>query len=220
MEISVKKSFFDNSEVGKIDVSSILSSLSGDYKSFIAQYSVKMSKVFDSFKPLASTKTISEVSCRRKKPFKQKGNGRARQGHGAAPMYVGGGVAHGPKAVRANFSINKKETSLIKILALMEKIKSNSLFVFDEMDLPSISTKSLISAIKLSCNITHLSKIAILSTSHSENLIKSSRNLYNLDLCLESNFGTISFISSDFIIISKNSLDSIISKFLYKSCKK
>jgi len=93
----------------------------------------------------AHTKTRSAVSGGGKKPFRQKGTGRARQGSIRAPQYVGGGVAHGPtKDKNWSQKINKKQKKSALKYALNEKAENNALFVADEIKIASGKTKDAI----------------------------------------------------------------------------
>ncbi len=90
----------------------------------------------------ANTKTRSEVSGGGKKPFAQKGGGRARAGSTRSPIWVGGGVAHGPKANRNyNQKVNKKQKKLALMFAINEKAQNGKLFVVDSINIESGKTK-------------------------------------------------------------------------------
>ena len=93
----------------------------------------------------AHTKTRSDVKGGGKKPYRQKGTGRARQGSIRAPQFVGGGVAHGPKNTR-NWSqkINKKQKRVALKYALNEKAENGALFVVDSIKIESGKTKDAV----------------------------------------------------------------------------
>lgn len=90
----------------------------------------------------AHTKTRSDVTGGGKKPWRQKGTGRARAGSIASPVFVGGGVAHGPKSNR-NYTqkVNKKQIELALKYAMNEKSEKNALFVADSLKVESGKTK-------------------------------------------------------------------------------
>jgi len=93
----------------------------------------------------AHTKNRSAVSGGGKKPFRQKGTGRARQGSIRAPQYVGGGVAHGPtNEVNWSQKINKKQKKAALRFALNEKATNEALFVVDEIKIESGKTKDAV----------------------------------------------------------------------------
>jgi len=93
----------------------------------------------------AHTKTRGEVSGGGKKPFRQKGLGRARQGSIRAPHFVGGGVAHGPRSERDwSQKINKKQKRVALKYALNEKAENEKLFVVDAIKIESGKTKDAV----------------------------------------------------------------------------
>jgi large subunit ribosomal protein L4 len=93
----------------------------------------------------AKAKTRSEVSGGGKKPFRQKGTGRARQGSIRAPQYVGGGVAHGPtNQVNWSQKLNKKQKKAALKYALNEKAENGALFVVDSIKIESGKTKDAV----------------------------------------------------------------------------
>ncbi len=97
----------------------------------------------------AHTKTRSDVSGGGKKPFAQKGGGRARAGSTRNPVWVGGGVAHGPKSNRNYFQkVNKKQKKLALMFAINEKAQNNQLFVVDSINIESGKTKDAAKFIK------------------------------------------------------------------------
>ena len=97
----------------------------------------------------ANTKTRAEVRGGGKKPFAQKGGGRARAGSIRSPIWVGGGVAHGPKANRNyNQKVNKKQKKLALQFAIQEKADNGKLFVVDSVAIESGKTKDAAAYIK------------------------------------------------------------------------
>ena len=90
-----------------------------------------------------STKTRSEVSGGGRKPWRQKGTGRARQGSIRAPHWVGGGVALGPKPRSYNYTVNKKEKRLAIKSMLSSKVLENELIVVEKLPLKEIKTKEM-----------------------------------------------------------------------------
>ena len=94
----------------------------------------------------ASCKTRAEVSGGGKKPWKQKGTGRARQGSIRAPQWIKGGIALGPKPRSYKYSVNKKEKRLAIRSVLSSKVLENELTVVDTLNLKEIKTKSMVKA--------------------------------------------------------------------------
>ena len=93
-----------------------------------------------------STKTRSEVRGGGRKPWRQKGTGRARQGSIRAPQWIKGGIALGPKPRSYKYTINKKEKRLAIRSVLSSKVLENELTVVDKLELKEIKTKSMVKA--------------------------------------------------------------------------
>ena len=93
-----------------------------------------------------STKTRAEVRGGGRKPWRQKGTGRARQGSIRAPQWIKGGIALGPKPRSYRYSVNKKEKRLAIRSVLSSKVLENKLTVVDKLDLAEIKTKSMVKA--------------------------------------------------------------------------
>ena len=94
----------------------------------------------------ASTKTRSEVSGGGRKPWRQKGTGRARQGSIRSPQWIKGGIALGPKPRSYKYSVNKKEKRLAIKSILSSKVLEKELTVVDKLELKEIKTKSMVKA--------------------------------------------------------------------------
>ncbi len=121
-----------------------------------------------------STKTRTEVSGGGKKPWRQKGTGRARQGSIRAPHWVGGGVALGPKPRSYKYRVNKKERRLAIRSVLSSKVLENELVVVDTIDFKEIKTKNMVNALT---NLKVEGKTLIVLPEKNENVQKSARNI-------------------------------------------
>lgn len=121
-----------------------------------------------------STKTRTEVSGGGKKPWRQKGTGRARQGSIRAPHWVGGGVALGPKPRSYKYRVNKKERRLAIRSILSSKVLENELVVVDAIDFKEIKTKNMVNAL---ANLKVAGKTLIVLPEKNENVQKSARNI-------------------------------------------
>ena len=93
-----------------------------------------------------STKTRAEVRGGGRKPWRQKGTGRARQGSIRAPQWIKGGIALGPKPRSYKYTVNKKEKRLAIRSVLSSKVLENKLTVVDKLELAEIKTKSMVKA--------------------------------------------------------------------------
>ena len=109
-------------------------------------HSVLMNYLANQRQGTQSTKTRSEVSGGGRKPWRQKGTGRARQGSIRAPQWIKGGIALGPKPRSYRYSVNKKEKRLAIKSILSSKVLEKELTVVDKLELKEIKTKSMVKA--------------------------------------------------------------------------
>ena len=121
-----------------------------------------------------STKTRSEVRGGGRKPWRQKGTGRARQGSIRAPQWIKGGIALGPKPRSYKYRVNKKERQLAIKSLLSSKVLENNLVVVDKFDFKEIKTKQMATAMK---NLKVEEKAFIVLAASDEKVQKSARNL-------------------------------------------
>ena len=121
-----------------------------------------------------STKTRSEVRGGGRKPWRQKGTGRARQGSIRAPQWIKGGIALGPKPRSYYYTVNKKEKQLAIKSMLSSKVLENELVVVDSLDMKEIKTKEMVKALN---NLKVEGKTLMLLTEKNENVQKSARNI-------------------------------------------
>jgi large subunit ribosomal protein L4 len=121
-----------------------------------------------------STKTRSEVSGGGRKPWRQKGTGRARQGSIRAPQWIKGGIALGPKPRSYKYSVNRKEKRLAIKSCLSSKVLEKELVVVDSLPLKEIKTKEMVNALT---NLKVEGKTLILLPEKNETVQKSARNI-------------------------------------------
>ena len=121
-----------------------------------------------------NTKTRAEVSGGGRKPWRQKGTGRARQGSIRAPQWIKGGIALGPRPRSYSYKINKKEKRLAIKSILSSKVAEKELVVLDKLELKEIKTANMV---KILNNVKVEGKTLILLPSNNENVQKSSRNI-------------------------------------------
>ena len=132
-----------------------------------------------------STKTRAEVRGGGKKPWRQKGTGRARQGSIRAPQWIKGGIALGPKPRSYKYRVNKKEKRLAIKSILSSKVIDQDLVVVDKFDFKEIKTKQMAEAMK---NLKITEKALVVLPASDEKVQKSARNLANVGT---SSVGTI-----------------------------
>ena len=121
-----------------------------------------------------STKTRAEVSGGGKKPWRQKGTGRARQRSTRSPQWIKGGIALGPKPRSYTYKVNKKERRLAVRSLLSSKVLENELVVVDKLAFDEIKTKAMATALS---NLKVEGKALILLSEKNENVQKSARNI-------------------------------------------
>ena len=158
----------------------------------------------------ANTKTRSEVRGGGRKPWKQKGTGRARAGSIRSPLWKGGGVIFGPKTKQYNYKINKKEKQLAIRILLHNKhantIVTNKLL--DQITKPK--TKTIIEILhNLGLQTNKKQKILIITNKKTPELYLSIRNLPNIDIIAADNLNSLSLIKADKILLTIDSLKKI-----------
>ena len=120
------------------------------------------------------TKSRGEVRGGGRKPWKQKGTGRARSGSTRSPIWVGGGVVFGPTPRDYSFKVNKKVRRLALKSVLSSKVKEDKLLVLDKLALQSIQTKGMTEVLN---NLNITGKIMIVLPENNEAVALSSRNI-------------------------------------------
>lgn len=159
----------------------------------------------------AYTKDRSEVEGSGKKPWKQKGTGNARHGERSSPIWVKGGVVHGPKAIKKRMKLNKKEKRIAFKMALLEKIENKEIYLIENLKRKKISTKGLNILLK---KIKLQSKILLIDKNLRKNkeIILSVRNLQKIDLNDSKRFNTLDILRSKKILCSKNAFIEILDR--------
>lgn len=154
----------------------------------------------------ADTKTRSEVSGGGKKPWRQKGTGRARQGSTRAPHWYHGGVVFGPHPRDYSKKMNRKERRLALKSALAYKALEKELIVVDNFDIQSSKTKDVKS---LLANLKAEKNVLIVVDELNENMILATRNLSNVILLQASEINVLDVISADKMIITEAAVKQI-----------
>ncbi|MFA7205597.1 50S ribosomal protein L4 [Candidatus Nomurabacteria bacterium] len=153
-----------------------------------------------------STKTRSEVRGGGRKPYRQKGTGRARHGSDRSAQYVGGGIIFGPKPRSYNYTIPKKVRRLAMKSALSSKLIGNNLVVVDSITLEEIKTKKIIGMLK-ALNVMN-SAIMVLDDKNL-NVEKSSRNIPGLKTARVNTINVLDLLKFEKMIVTKAAAEKI-----------
>ena len=176
-------------------------------------YQVYTSMLSNRRKPLACTKDRSEISGGGRKPWKQKGTGRARVGSTRSPIWRHGGVTFGPKQNEANFTktINQKMKQKALAMILSAKIKDNELIVIDKIDLKDSKTKDMNLVLKNFVDIKkkNNSLAYIIVDAGNKALIRASRNLPFAFVTLDSSIDLVTMLNFKHVIILKDAIANL-----------
>lgn len=155
-----------------------------------------------------STKTRSEVRGGGRKPWRQKGTGRARAGSNRSPLWKGGGVTFGPKPKTVTLKLNKKERRLA--LQTLLYSKKNSILLIDNLEnqIPDSKTKTFLKICK-ECSINLDQKILVIVSKKTNSLKLSTQNLKNVELISASNLNTFSLLKAKQIILTPLAINDI-----------
>ena len=155
-----------------------------------------------------STKTRSEVRGGGRKPWQQKGTGRARAGSNRSPLWKGGGIIFGPKPNVMTLKVNKKERRLALQTLLYNK--KNNIVIIENLEdaLLEPKTKSFLKICE-DCKINLNQKILIVVSKKTPALKFATQNLKNIELILASNLNTFSLLKAKQIILTPLSINNI-----------
>ena len=145
-----------------------------------------------------STKTRAEVRGGGKKPWGQKGTGRARQGSIRAPQWIKGGIALGPKPRNYRYTVNKKEKRLAIRSVLSSKVLENDLIVLDKLELEEIKTKNMV---KVLSDLKVEGKTLVILPEKNENVQYSARNIEGTKTILINNINIFDLLNYTKLIL-------------------
>jgi large subunit ribosomal protein L4 len=155
-----------------------------------------------------STKTRSEVRGGGRKPWRQKGTGRARAGSSRSPLWKGGGVTFGPKPKKVTLKLNKKERRLALQTLLYNK-KNNSITIENlENEIKEPKTKTFLKICQ-ACTINLDQKVLVIVSTKTTPLKLSTQNIKNVELILASNLNTYSLLKAKQIILTPSAISDI-----------
>lgn len=153
----------------------------------------------------ACTKTMGEVAGSGKKPWRQKGTGRARAGSFASPLWRGGGVVFGPKPRDFTKKVTKKTRHLALRKAVTERIKAGEVLVVDSIKLDSPRTKGFMGLIH---DLDIGGTLLIVNDAADENLVLASRNVPGVELTNSASLNTYQVLRYDQILFTRAALEA------------
>ena len=153
-----------------------------------------------------STKTRAEVRGGGRKPWRQKGTGRARQGSIRAPQWIKGGIALGPKPRSYKYTINKKEKRLAIRSVLSSKVLEKELTVVDKLELKEIKTKTMAKAL---ADLKVEGKTLIVLPENNKNVLMSSRNIEGVKTITANNINVFDLLKYSNLILSVDTVKKL-----------
>ena len=153
-----------------------------------------------------STKTRAEVRGGGRKPWRQKGTGRARQGSIRAPQWVKGGIALGPKPRSYKYTVNKKERRLAIKSLLSSKVIENELTVVDKLELAEIKTKTMVKAL---ADLKVEGKTLIVLPENNKNVLMSARNIEGVKTITLNNINVFDLLKYNNLVLPLETVKKI-----------
>ncbi|WP_059105437.1 50S ribosomal protein L4 [Shouchella shacheensis] len=152
------------------------------------------------------TKGRSEVRGGGRKPWRQKGTGRARQGSIRSPQWVGGGVVFGPTPRSYSYKLPKKVRRLAIKSALSSKVKDSDLIVLDNLAFDEIKTKAMKEVLE---SLLVENKAVVVTADYDETVALSARNLPNVTFLTADSVNVLDVLKHDKLIITKDAVDKV-----------
>jgi large subunit ribosomal protein L4 len=151
------------------------------------------------------TKERAEVRGGGKKPYRQKGTGRARQGTIRAPQWRGGGVVFGPRVRSHAHKLNKKVRRAALCSALTRRVEDNALVVLDGFSLPEAKTRQVTDLMKQ----FSLNDMLLVISGRDENILKSARNLPNVTVLLTEGLNVYDILRRDNLVFTQDAVTAV-----------
>ena len=152
-----------------------------------------------------SAKTRAEVRGGGRKPWRQKGTGRARQGSTRSPQWTGGGVVFAPKPRSYSFKLNRKVKRLALQSALSTKVAENKIIVLDELTLNEIKTKEMVKVL----NNIKCEKALIVMEGSNTNVMLSARNIPNVKTASVNTINVYDLLKYNTLVVTKDAVAKI-----------
>ncbi len=157
----------------------------------------------------ASTKTVGEVAGTNKKPWRQKGTGRARAGSFRSPLWAGGGVVFGPKPRDFSKKVSKKTKQLALRKALSERLKAGDVLLVNDLKLSSPKTKDFVGVIS---KLDLKGSMLVVSADADKNLTLASRNIPNIILATSDSLNTYDVLRPAKLLFTKSAFEKVESR--------
>jgi large subunit ribosomal protein L4 len=154
----------------------------------------------------ASTKTRAEVRGGGRKPWRQKGTGRARHGSIRSPIWTGGGIVFGPKPRSYNYTLPKKVKRLAMKCALSYKVADNDVLILDQLELEMPKTKEMVNILN---NLKIDKKALIVTLDKDDNVEKSTRNIPGVKATMVGNLNVYDILKHDKLVLTKEALERV-----------
>jgi large subunit ribosomal protein L4 len=155
-----------------------------------------------------AAKTRSEVRGGGSKPWRQKGLGRARAGSSSSPIWVGGGVAHGPKQRSYDFSINSKERSKALCGALSARVKEGKCLALKSFDLEEIKTQKALEVLA-AIGIAKGEKVVVVASDEDLNVGRSLRNAKGVNQLPVSGLNVYDLLNAKYLVLTEKALEGV-----------
>ena len=153
-----------------------------------------------------SAKTRAEVRGGGRKPWKQKGTGRARQGSIRSVQWVGGGIAFAPKPRDYRYTLPKKVRRLAMKSALTSKVQNGEMIVLDSLEMNAPKTKEFVQILK---NINANKKALVVTAENNDNVIRSARNIQGVQTATVNTINVYDILKYDSFIITTDAVKKV-----------
>ena len=194
-----------NSEGKKVNDVELTESIFGVEINEIAVHAALVNFLANQRQGTQSTKTRSEVSGGGRKPWRQKGTGRARQGSIRATQWIKGGIALGPKPRSYRYSINKKMKQLAFKSVLTSKLQEGNLIVVDNIELKEIKTKNMVNIL----NNLNANNALIMLAKSDVNVQASARNIEKVKTTLVSTMNIYDLLKYNKLIVTVDAIKAL-----------
>ena len=153
-----------------------------------------------------SAKTRGEVRGGGRKPFRQKGTGRHRQGHSTDPSQIGGGIVFAPKPRDYRYTLPKKVRRLAMKSALSAKVQNGEMIVLDALNMEAPKTKEFVQILK---NVNAAKKALVVTAENNENVIRSAKNIEGVATATVNTINVYDILKYDSFIITTDAVKKV-----------